>query len=85
MTGTVISIVYLASVREEGGGHSMQKGQRQKRCGNQHCGKSRKTIRNGEGAKLKTATGIRGSSVSDSNTKRGSNVSDTVIVIHFMI
>jgi len=44
------------SVGEEGKGHSMQKGQRQKRCGNQHCGKSRKTIMNGEGAKLKTAT-----------------------------
>ena len=67
------------SVGEEGKGHSMQKGQRQKRCGNQHCGKSRKTIMNGEGAKLKTATGIRGSSVSDSNTIRGSSVSDSNI------
>lgn len=43
-------------------------GPKTEKGGNQHCGKSSMTIRNGEGAKLKTATGIRGSSVSDSNT-----------------
>ena len=35
---------WMVSVGEEGEGHSVQKGQRWKRCGNQHCGKSSKVL-----------------------------------------